>query len=185
MNVIFSKILAENFSDRLAARFGFLTNVGIACGIWACMSLGVLLPESDDFEANKLNETWRIVYMTPAILGSFVMLMLLCFYKEDTITYCVQKGLKDEAKNAMRKLYRLKSIEIPNHTFDDVIEAHYNFLCENTNMSSSDTTYKQVLFDRKYRRATWVCFILNCFNQLSGLNFFNAFAMRILEKIDE
>ena len=89
MNVIFSKVLAENFSDRLAVRFGFLTNVGIACGIWACMSLGVVLPDIDDVEANKANETWRIVFMTPAILGLFVMVMLLTVFKEDTITYCV------------------------------------------------------------------------------------------------
>ena len=112
MNVIFAKILAENFSDRHAARFGFLTNVGIACGIWACLSLGVFLPDTEDEEGNRENESWRLVFMMPAILGFLVMLMLIFVYKEDTITYCVQKGLKDEAKSAMRKLYRIKAVDI-------------------------------------------------------------------------
>ena len=142
MNVIFSKVLAENFSDRLAARFGFLTNVGIACGIWACMSMGVVLPDIDDIEANKANETWRIVFMTPAILGIIVMVLLLTVFKDDTITYCVQKGLKDEAKAAMKKLYRVKRVHLLDHSEDDVFEAHYNYLCQNTNMGSSDVTIK-------------------------------------------
>ena len=37
MNVIFAKILSENFSDHIAARLGFLTNAGIALGITACL----------------------------------------------------------------------------------------------------------------------------------------------------
>ena len=185
MNVIFAKILAENFPDSLAVRFGFLTNAGIACGIWVCMSLGLILPDSDDYEANKENETWRIIFKMPAILGLFVMVMLLYVYKEDTITYCVQKGLKDEAKSAMKKLYRLKDSYAETHSLDDVIERHYNYLRKNTSMGSSDLTFKQVLFDPKYRRATWVCFVLNCFNQFSGVNALNQYAVRFLERIQE
>ena len=56
--------------------------------------MGVLLPDFEDVEANKLNETWRIIFMMPAIIGFFIMLMLLCVFKEDTVTYCVQKNLK-------------------------------------------------------------------------------------------
>ena len=165
MNVIFAKILAENFPDSLAVRFGFLTNAGIACGIWVCMSLGLILPDNDDYEANKQNETWRIIFKMPAILGLFVMIMLLYVYKEDTIGYCVSKGLKEEAKRSMKKFYRLKpQYEQQGHTLDDVIETHYNYLRKNTSMGSSDLSFKQVLFDPKYRRATWVCFFLNCFN---------------------
>ena len=37
MNVIFAKILSENFSDQIAARLGFLINAGIALGITACL----------------------------------------------------------------------------------------------------------------------------------------------------
>ena len=80
--------------------------------------------------------------MMPAMVGIFIMLMLLCVFKEETVTYCVQSGLKKEAKSAMKKLYRLKAKEVPNYTFDDVLEAHYNYLCENTNMESSETTIK-------------------------------------------
>ena len=104
--------------------------------------MGVILPDFEDVEANKVNETWRIIFMMPAMIGFFVMLMLLFVFKEDTVTYCVQKGFKKEAKNAMKKLYRLKAKEVPNHTLDDVLEAHYNYLSENTNMEASETTIK-------------------------------------------
>ena len=163
MNVIFSKILVENFSDRYTARFGFLTNAGIACGVWVCFSMGVLLPDFEDVEANKTNETWRIIFMTPAILGLFVMIMFLCVYKEDTIIYCVQMGLKNEARSAMRRLYRLKDEKTSNYQIDDVFEAHYNYLRKNVNIEASTTTFKQALFDRKYRKATWICFCICCF----------------------
>ena len=55
MNVIFAKILSENFPDKYAARFGFLTNAGIALGIWVCFSIGAILPEPEDYEANKVD----------------------------------------------------------------------------------------------------------------------------------
>ena len=81
----------------------------------------------------------------------------------------------------MKKLYRLKAKEVPNHTFDDVLEAHYNYLRKNTNMEASETTIKQVVFHHKFRRVTWVCFIINCLTQFSGMNVFNQYAVRIIE----
>ena len=51
--------------------------------------MGVLLPDFEDEEANKENESWRIIFMMPAFLALFIMLMLLCIFKEDTVTYCV------------------------------------------------------------------------------------------------
>ena len=51
------------------------------------------------------NETWRIIFKMPAILGLFVMIMLLYVYKEDTIGYCVSKGLKEEAKRSEGNYY--------------------------------------------------------------------------------
>lgn len=81
----------------------------------------------------------------------------------------------------MKKLYRLKAKVVLNYTFDEVLEAHYNYLRENTNMEASETTIQQVVFDRKFRRATWVCFFINCLTQLSGMNVFNQYAVRIME----
>ena len=82
-------------------------------------------------------------------------------------------GLKNEAKSAMRRLYRLKDQKTSEYTIDDVFEAHYNYLRENTNMEASTTTFKQALFDRKYRRSTWICFCICCFGQFSGINALN------------
>ena len=52
-------------------------------------------------------------------------------------------------------------------------------------MDASSTTFKQAVCGQKYRRATWTCFILNCFNQQSGINAINVYANRLLVKMEE
>ena len=52
-------------------------------------------------------------------------------------------------------------------------------------MDASSTTFKHAVCGRKYRRASWTCFILNCFNQLSGINAINVYANRLLVKMEE
>ena len=44
---------------------------------------------------------------------------------------------------------------------------------------------KDAICGRKYRKASWICFILNCFNQLSGANGVDMYANRIMLKLEE
>ena len=49
MNLIFAKIITENFPEKYANRMGFLTNFGIVVGTYVCYYLGVnILPSQDD-----------------------------------------------------------------------------------------------------------------------------------------
>ena len=52
-------------------------------------------------------------------------------------------------------------------------------------MDASSTTFKNAVCGEKYRRATWTCFIINAFNQLTGVNAVNIYANRLLEQIEE
>ena len=52
-------------------------------------------------------------------------------------------------------------------------------------MDASSTTYKQALCGRKYRKATWIVFILHIFNQASGINAINVYANRLLTQMEE
>ena len=46
MNVISTKVLIENFpAEKHAAKFGFVTNFGIAVGVWVCFLVGAVLPD--------------------------------------------------------------------------------------------------------------------------------------------
>ena len=44
---------------------------------------------------------------------------------------------------------------------------------------------KDAICGRKYRKASWICFILNAFNQLSGANGVDMYANRIMLKLEE
>ena len=52
-------------------------------------------------------------------------------------------------------------------------------------MDASSTTFVQAICGKKYRRASWTCFILNSFNQLSGINAINVYANRLLVQMEE
>ena len=52
-------------------------------------------------------------------------------------------------------------------------------------MDSSSTTFKVALCGAKYRKATWICFILNCIAQLVGSNAINGYAKRLLQQMEE
>ena len=52
-------------------------------------------------------------------------------------------------------------------------------------MDASSTSFRQAVCGKKYRKASWVCFFLNCFNQQSGINAINVYANRLLVRMQE
>ena len=67
--------------------------------------------------------------MMPAAFGLLVLILLSSAFKHDTIIYLVQNRNKDEAIHAIKKMYRMKSDDSHDFTYDEVIEAHYEYLC--------------------------------------------------------
>ena len=51
-------------------------------------------------------------------------------------------------------------------------------------MDSSSTTFKAAVCGKKFRKASWVCFFINTFNQQSGINAINVYAGRLLQTMD-
>jgi hypothetical protein len=54
-----------------------------------------------------------------------------------------------------------------------------------TSKESSLVTFNQAVCGPKYRKATWVCCILNLFNQQSGIGIVTVYATRLLILIKE
>ena len=52
-------------------------------------------------------------------------------------------------------------------------------------MDASSTTFKEAVCGKKYAKASWICFILNTFNQLTGINAVNVYANRLLTSMEE
>ena len=74
-----------------------------------------------------------------------------------------------------------KEIEEFNKKIDEQLQG----LNRSTSKEASLVTFKQAVFGAKYRKATWVCCLLNVFNQQSGIGMVSMFATRMLILIHE
>lgn len=52
-------------------------------------------------------------------------------------------------------------------------------------MDASKTSIRQAVFGRKYRKSSWICFLLNTFDQQSGINAVGLYANRFLVRMEE
>ena len=106
MMLIYGKSIVENMPDKLAARFAMFVNAGVSLGFLPCYAMGSLLPEPEDVEANENDSNWRLIFLVPALLGSIGLVMLLFFFREEPITFCIANGRDEEAMIHMKKVYR-------------------------------------------------------------------------------
>jgi len=63
----------------------------------------------------------------------------------------------------MKRVYFKKDPKSP-ETIEEILAAQYRHQKKGTTMDASSTTFTQAVCGRKYRKASWICFFLNCFN---------------------
>ena len=118
MIIIFGKSVVENMPETLAAKFAMFVNASLCLGYFPCYSMGAMLPDPKDFEANKQDELWRVIFLVPALIGVFEIVLLLLVFKEEPITYCICNDREDEALQHMRRVYRARDPDASTETFD-------------------------------------------------------------------
>ena len=89
---------------------------------------------------------------------------------------------EEEGKAHMRRVWRKRNPD-DTRTVDEIIDSSYQYQKQSTSMDASSTTFKTAVFGKKYWKASWVGFAINCFNQLSGINAVNVYANRLLERM--
>ena len=107
-NVIFGKMVTENMPEKLASKFAMVHNAAMGVGFVPTFLMGAFLPDADDYEANKADELWRIIYMAPAMIGVIEILLILLIFNLDPISFCIMKGLDEEGIRHMKRVYRKK-----------------------------------------------------------------------------
>ena len=85
----FGKCVVENMPEKLASKFAMFVNAGVSLGFIPCYAMGSLLPDPEDEQANKDDENWRIIFMVPALLGIIAVVMLVFFFRDEPITFCI------------------------------------------------------------------------------------------------
>jgi len=63
--------------------------------------LGAVLPDLEDFEANKKDEMWRVIWAFPALIGIIEILLTLFVMRQEPIAYCMMTGRDEEGKKHM------------------------------------------------------------------------------------
>ena len=184
LNVVFGKMINENFPDKHAAIASMMHNGSVCIGFTPAFLLGSILPETEDVQGNKDDENWRIIFMMPALIGIASILLILFVFDIDPIIYCIMTDNEKDVIRHMKRVYRKKNPDSP-ETIEEILDAQYNYQKQSTTMDASSTTFKQALCGKKYRKATWIAFWLNCFNQFSGINAINVYTKRMIEQMIE
>lgn len=102
------KMLDETVPIHLNSSFGTATNTFLSGGIMIAVVLGALLPEDNDTAGQKLDTNWRIIYGFPYICSFFTILIFMCCFPEDSITFSISNGRDEEALSLIKKVYSPK-----------------------------------------------------------------------------
>ena len=104
--VIFGKMMCENLPEKLAQKVAMCQNVSICFSIVGALAMAGFLPDPKDFEANKNDENWRIIYLMPALIGVIELILIIFVFRYDPIAFCITKGDEEQSKKHMRLVYR-------------------------------------------------------------------------------
>ena len=126
---------------------------------------------------------WRVIFIFPTIQGIVTLALILLVFTEEPIGYCIMRGFNEMGMRHMQKLYRKKDPSSA-ETITEILELQYAFKAKSTTIDASSTTFKNAICGRKYRKASWVCFISNTFNQQTGINAIFIYANRLLVKMN-
>jgi len=159
-------------------------NASICVGFFTVFILGAFLPASDDVEANKEDQMWRIIWLGPSFVGLFEVIITLFVFVNEPINFCVMMNRTEEGVTHMGKVYRLKDPD-SGENVNSILSEEFNKLSENTTADAVSTTFSEAVCGKKYRGGTWFCFVFNIFNQQSGINAVNVYANSLLVQMQE
>ena len=125
-NVVFGKMITENMPEKTAAKYAMMHNAAICIGFLAAFPLGAILPDPDDYEANKEDEMWRVIFLAPAIIGVIVIFCVLFIFNLEPIAYCITTGRDAEGKKHMLRVYRKKDPNTP-ESIEEILDMQYSW----------------------------------------------------------
>ena len=94
-NVIFPKMIVENMPVQLSQRLAMCHSASIQVGLVVAYGLGGILPDPKDAEASKQDELWRFIFLVPAFIGTFELILTLLVFRQEPIAYCIMMGYEE------------------------------------------------------------------------------------------
>ena len=185
--IIFGKCISETLPTDFQAHYGMLTNLFINFGFMSSFIFSTMLP-TEPAKMEK-DENWKLFSALPAITGFVCIMLFSLIFTEEPVDFCIANGREEEARRILQRVYRIESKgdvdEIDADTKDELFENQVTFRRSTTSMDTSKATFCKAVFGRKYRRASIVCFIINVFNQYTGITPAVVYAGRLVKKFNE
>ena len=126
VNICFGKMITENMPETVAARYAIMHNASICIGFFFLYPMGAILPDSEDFEANKNDEMWRAIYMFPGLIGVVVIFFVLFVFNLEPIAYCITTGRDEEGRKHMLRVYKKRDPNTP-ESIEDILDLQYKW----------------------------------------------------------
>lgn len=137
------------------------------------MFMGLILPKNEvDYSKDQ---NWRIVFAIPGMIATIQIVLYLAVVRWEPILYSISNDKEDDAKALIRKVYHIEN--------DEQLDAFFNISRGTTDLTSSSVTLIGALKLAKFRTSTIICFWIFWFGQASGINVINAYATRLLLKL--
>lgn len=154
---------------------GTLVNTFVMLSFATCnIGGGFLLPADRDFEGQKVNETWRIIFGFPIAVSIVMSLLYACVIKDrDSIFYNLSLGTEEAEQEA---LSLIKDV----YTEDEDHCAILNELKAQTFSKSSSTTIATAMCDKSHWKATLIGFTLSLLFKQCGFDALIMFSNRMI-----
>jgi len=182
LNIIMAKSINETIPASVRGQFGIATNAYLRVGIMLIFFPGIILPDEPQ-EMVDDNIRWRIIFSVPFWVAILQILCWLLFVRQEPIGFNIANNNDEGAKDLLKRVY--KQGELTDEEFEKAISNQLSHLNRTTSKESSLVTFNQAVCGPKYRKATWVCCILNFMNQQSGIGIVTVYATRLLIIIKE
>jgi hypothetical protein len=98
-----SKALYETVPQSLSGQFGVLTNLYICFAILLATIVGVMLPTDPVYYSE--DKMWRVIFAFPIFFAVIQMALLLVYFKEEPVSYCIALKKDKQAIRFIKKIY--------------------------------------------------------------------------------
>jgi hypothetical protein len=122
------------------------------------------------------DNNWRVIFAIPGIVALVQIVMLLAFFRHEPLAFLISKKRLDEAKVLCKLVYR----DISDEQASDIVSG----MLANVHEEASEVSFKEAMFDRKYRSGTLVVVMANLFCTLSGIDAIMMYTSRLLQNLD-
>ena len=164
--------------------FGCQTNTFICVSVFLALIMGLLLPTNEaDFVTDS---NWRVIFAMPSVFAILQILLYKTVCKFEPVNFLIANGRDDEAVDLLKKIYTVDEGDgLDEINKDDIYLQFIEHQRGHLNPDSNEITLKEAVFGETYGRATKVCFILNIFNQLTGVAAIAIYLSRMLFSLKE